>query len=208
VGRPALIPDGSPAWPTHVVRYGWAEDGLVAVVDGIGVPAGIVAAFVDSLAPAPAAEALPRFERAISDFPPEALVGLAEVVVLSGRFATGVRALGATGHGADMTLSLAGVAAGVPISGGVGSWREGMTGSARFVGDGYLLVAGSVPQHVARVEIELPDGSRLPAVSGRAGGYRMTFFGQWIPVARVPTSYDVLGYDGSGARVLEHQVVL
>jgi hypothetical protein len=189
------------------VRYGWAEDGLVSVIVGNGVPPETVAAFVAALEPAPRAEALAGFERALGDFPPEVLIGPGELLVLSGSFETGAWALGASGHGADMMLSMNGVSAGESIGGpGVGSWPEGSIGAGTFVGAGFVMIYGSVPEDVVRVEIQLPDGTVVPAVSGRAGGYRMTFFGQYVPVAQTPTSYVVLGYDASGARVVEHPV--
>jgi hypothetical protein len=203
VGEQALSPEEEQS-----VRYAWAEDGLVAVVDGDGVPADVVADFVESLEAMPAAEALSRVERALGDAPPEALIGPGELLVLSGRFETGSWALGAKGRGADMTLSLNGVSAGAPIGGGFGNWPEGKTGAGSFVGPGYVMVYGALPEAVARAEIRLPDGSVVPAVSGRAAGYHMTFFGQYVPVAQTPASYLVVGYDGSGRRLVEHQVSL
>jgi hypothetical protein len=107
-----------------------------------------------------------------------------------------------------MHLSLTGIRAGELLGGSGGSWIEGRTDTvASSTPDGHVLLAGSGPEQVARVELQRPDGSRIPMVTRRIDGYRMLFFGQWFKAAPQPTRLGLLvGYDAAGVEVLRHEV--
>ena len=198
VGTPRNEPPGDPD-PT--VRYMWAEDGMVTIIDVRGLADDVVAEFVASLTPMPTADGLALLQGSFANVAPEGLVREGEAFAVGGRWDGGVWAVGVAGSGPGMTATLHGVTnAGAPFETSAG----GPPGV--YVPDAaHRLVTGSLSGDVDRVDIQFPDGSLVPAETGRVAGIPLVFYGQWLTVTEGMATYVALGYDSAGNVVVRSE---